>query len=103
MEDIVCLTKNDLCKRWQLSLQTINTYIEDGIITPIRLPSVRFHPKHIAELEKVKLEKFSPLERRRLEKELEYWKKRAEDAEAIVAKVNIVTTESMYKKQMEVV
>lgn len=99
MKEVVCLTKNDLCKRWQLSLQTINTYIEAGIITPIQLPSVRFHPQHIAEIEKVKLEKFSPLERRRLERELQYWKKRAEDAEAVVTKINMITTECMYKKQ----
>lgn len=65
------LTKKDLADRWQVSEQTIDEYREQGIISSVKaLKSVRFNPQHIAEIEGTKLEKFSPLERRRLEREL---------------------------------
>lgn len=66
------LTKKDLAEKWQVTPQTIDNYIADGVITPIKnIPSIRFNPQYIAELEGVKLEKFSPMERRRLEIQLE--------------------------------
>lgn len=96
------LTKKDLAKRWQVSLPTIDNYITDGILTPIKnIPSIRFNPKYIAEIEGIKLEKHSPLEWRRVERELEQWRTRAEKAESIIAKINITTTEVMYFKQKE--
>jgi hypothetical protein len=66
------LTKQDLANRWQVTVRTIENWICDGIITPVKnIPSVRFNPSYIAELEGLKLEKFSPLERKKLERELE--------------------------------
>mgnify|MGYP006882864896 CR=1 FL=1 len=49
----------------------------------------------------MKLEKHSLLEWRRIERELEQWKMRAQDAEAIIAKINMATTEVMYSKQKQ--
>jgi len=96
------LTKKDLAKRWQVSLPTIDNYISDGIITPIsNIPSIRFNPRYIAELEGVKLEKHSPLEWKRLERELEQWKIRAEKAENVIAQINVATTEVIYCRQKE--
>lgn len=64
------LTKKDLVVRWQVSIATIDRWISDGVLTPVKgLPSVRFTLKHILELEGVKIDKFSPLERKRLERE----------------------------------
>lgn len=66
------LTKKDLAERWQLDERTIDKYRADGIITSCQgIPAIRFTEQHIAELEGVKLEKFSPIERRRLEREIE--------------------------------
>ncbi|WP_338433431.1 histidine kinase [Clostridium tyrobutyricum] len=96
------LTKKDLAKRWQISLPTVDNYIADGILTPIKnIPSIRFNPQYIAEIEGIKLEKHSPLEWRRIGRELEHWKTRAENAEAIIAKINMATTEVMYSKQKQ--
>ncbi len=93
------LTKKDLAQRWKVSLPTIDNYIADEIIAPIKnIPSIRFNPQYIAELEGVKLEKHSPLEWRRMEKELEYWKSRAEKTEEAIAKMSIIATEVIYFK-----
>jgi hypothetical protein len=66
------LTKQDLADRWQVTVRCIENWMKDGIIVPVKgIPTPRFNPAHIAELEGVKMEKFSPLERRKLERELE--------------------------------
>lgn len=65
-------TRKDLAKRWQVAERTIDNWKREGIITPCKgIPEVRFSEQHIAELEGVTLEKFSPLERRRMEREIE--------------------------------
>ncbi|MBU5440267.1 hypothetical protein KQI42_19930 [Tissierella sp. MSJ-40] len=64
------LTKEDLAERWQVHITTIDRWMKDKIITPVKgIPSVRFNPQHIAKLEGVELSKLSPLERKRLERE----------------------------------
>lgn len=95
------LTKQDLAKHWQVSVQTIDNYIKDGLITPCKkIPcNTRFNSQYIAELDGVKLEKHSPLEWRRVEKELEYWKNRTKELEKSIARMNMITTEIMYSKQ----
>lgn len=66
------LTKKDLAERWQVTETSIDNWRRDGILTTCKgVPSVRFSPQHIEELEGIKLDKFSPLERKKLEKELE--------------------------------
>lgn len=93
------LTKKDVAERWQVSPQTIDNYIADKILVPIKgIPSVRFNPQYIAELEGTKLEKFSPLERRKLEREIDELKIRAEKAESALARANMIITEAIYIK-----
>jgi predicted site-specific integrase-resolvase len=66
------LTKQELADRWQVTVRTIENWISNGLITPIKsIPVVRFNPTYIEELEGVKLEKFSPVERKKLERQLE--------------------------------
>ena len=82
------LTQQDLAERWQVSLKSIETYRKEGIITPVpKIPSIRFNPEQIAELEGTKLERFSPLERKKLERELERLKQENERLKGIVSKV----------------
>lgn len=65
------LTKKELAERWQVTETSIDNWRREKIITACKgVPSVRFSLQHITELEGVKVEKFSPLERRRLEREL---------------------------------
>ena len=63
--------------------------------------SIRFNLQYIAELEGGKLDKFSPLERRKLERDLEEWKARAEKAEGALARANMIITEAIYLKAKE--
>lgn len=66
------LTQKDLAERWQVSVKAIESYRQQGLITPVEgIPSIRFNPQHIAALEGTRLERFSPIERKRLERELE--------------------------------
>lgn len=66
------LTKQDLADRWQVSLKTIDNLMYDKVIVPVKnIRVVRFNPAIIAEIEGTKIEKFSPLERSKLERELE--------------------------------
>lgn len=76
------LTKKDLAKRWQVTTTTIDRWVADKVITPVKgLPSIRFSMQHILELEGVKIDKFSPLERRRLEKQIKELETKADDFE----------------------
>ena len=66
------LTQQDLAERWQVSVRAIENWRKEGILQPAQgIPAIRFTAKHIAELEGVELERFSPLEKRRMERELE--------------------------------
>ena len=94
------LTKKNLAERWQVSEQAIDDYRNKGIITSVKgLPSVRFTQQHIAEIEGVKLERFSPLERRRLERENEELKLQLKRAEAAIAKIQMLSTGHIYNLQ----
>lgn len=80
------LTQRDLAERWQVSVKAIENYRQQGVITPVKgIPSIRFNPQHISELEGTKLEKFSPLERRRMENEIESLKQENEKLKGILS------------------
>lgn len=80
------LTQKDLAERWQVSVKAIENYRQQGVITPVKgIPSIRFNPQHISELEGTKLEKFSPLERRRMENEIESLKQENEKLKGILS------------------
>lgn len=82
------LTQQDLAERWQVTVDTITNWRKEGILQPVEgLPVIRFHPKHIAELEGVKLEKVSPIYVRKLEKELENVKRENEELKGILSKI----------------
>ena len=64
------LTKQELADRWGVSQKTIDEYRKEGILSEIKIPAIRFPIAYIEELEGVKLTRFSPLEREKMEKEL---------------------------------
>jgi len=79
------LTKKELAERWQVTPKAIDDWRKRGILTPCKgIPAIRFSMQHIAELEGIKLERFSPLERRSLEDELEKVKRERELYKSIV-------------------
>lgn len=66
------LTQEELADRWGVSIKTIREYRLDGIIQSIKgIPAIRFSLEYIQEIEGVKIEKFSPLERKRMENEIQ--------------------------------
>jgi predicted site-specific integrase-resolvase len=97
------LTKKELAERWQVSPRAIEQWVRDGRISPCKqVPGdIRFSPEYIAELEGVKLDKLSPLERRRLEKEIESLREKLQRYESAMAKVNLISGEIMYLKAGE--
>ena len=95
------LTKKDLAERWQVSEQVIDDYRTRGIIMAVKgLPSVRFNPQHISEIEGTKLERFSPLERKKLERENEELRLKLKKAEEIIAKVQMLSTGHIFLKEV---
>jgi hypothetical protein len=91
------LTKKDLAQRWQVSERTIDQYREDGIIIPVNgIPCIRYNLQYIQQIEGCIPEK-TTLRERKLEKELKEWKYRAEKAEKIIAEINIMTMQNIYK------
>lgn len=82
------LTKKELAERWQVAEKTIDNWRESGILTPCTgIPAIRFSLQHIAELEGTKLERFSPIEKKRLEIENEKLKQENEQLKGIIANV----------------
>ena len=66
------LTQKNLATRWQVSEKTISKWRTEGTLTVCKgVPVIRFTEQHISELEGIKVERFSPLEHRRLENEIE--------------------------------
>jgi len=91
------LTKKDLAERWQVSEHTIDEYTQKGIIKRVsKIASIRFNPQHIREIEGTKLERFSPLERRKLEREVEELKLKLKKAEDVIAQVQMLSTGHVY-------
>lgn len=69
------LTKKDVAEYLQVTTQTVDEYVKKGVITPVRkLDCIRFNPQYIAEIGETKLERFSPVERKRLVQERDDWK-----------------------------
>ncbi|HZK58078.1 MAG TPA: histidine kinase [Clostridia bacterium] len=76
------LTKQNLADRWQVTIGTIDRWVNDGVISPVRgIPSVRFNQEHILELEGTETGKLSPLERKRLLAELKQLETKKEELE----------------------
>ena len=71
------LTQKDVAERWQLTVRAVENCRKAGTITPVKgVPGIRFSLQHIEELEGTKLDRFSPIERRRLEREIEELKQK---------------------------
>lgn len=82
------LNQKELAERWDVSEETIRNWRKDGVVQPIKgIPSVRFSMQHILELEGVKLEKFSPLLKRRMEREIEELKEENQKLKQILGNV----------------
>ena len=88
------LTRKDLAERWQVSEVTIDNWRKEGVLTPCKgIPAPRFSEQYVAELEGVKLERFSPLERKRLEREIEELQAENTKLKGIISRVLAETSQ----------
>ncbi|MEG1256663.1 histidine kinase [Clostridium sp.] len=96
MEIVTLLTVKDLAQRWQKDEKSIRKYVTEGAVKICKgVPGVMFHPKHISELEGVELDRFSPLERRRMEREIYELQQLVKLQNEQLRKVAMLGTESM--------
>jgi len=71
------LTQKDVAERWQLTVRAVENCRKAGTITAVKgVPGIRFNLQHIEALEGTKLDRFSPIERRKLEREIEALKQK---------------------------
>lgn len=86
----------DLSIRWQKDEGTIRRYVKEGVLSPCKgVPGMMFHPKYIAKLEGIELERFSPLEKRRLENEIEKFKRENEKLKITLREYQVIAAKSL--------
>ncbi|SDO75612.1 histidine kinase [Clostridium gasigenes] len=82
------LTQAELSERWGVTIKTITEWRGSGVIQTIRgIPKPMFSLEYIQNMEGVTIEKFSPLERKRMEMELEKLKHQNEELKKILGNV----------------
>lgn len=93
------LSREDLAQRWGVNVRTIIKYEQDGIITRNpNLPTPRYSIFEINKLDGIELNRLSPIERKRLEKELEEVTRERDQLKSIITEMNMVMTKAMYKQ-----
>lgn len=83
------LTRGELAERWGVDVRTIANWENEKVIQRVdALPLPRYTLEHIEAIEGIEdLNRFSPLERRRLESELEKTKKENETLKSILSNI----------------
>lgn len=95
MEQKLFSVKN-LADRWGKDEGTIRRYVKEGILTPCSgVPGMMFHPTYISKLEGVELERFSPLEKRRMEKDIEILNKKVETLSEVLREYQVINVKSL--------
>ena len=88
------LSQKDLAERWQVTEESIRKWRNEGLIQTAKgVPIIRFTMQHILELEGIKLEKFSPLLKRRMEREIEELQEENQKLKRIIGKVLAETSQ----------
>ena len=88
------LTQAELAERWKVTEESIRNWRNQGILQPVKgIPVIRFSMPYVLELEGVKLEQFSPLVKRRMERELEDLRKENQRLKKIIGNVLAETSQ----------
>lgn len=86
----------DLSSRWQKDEGTIRRYVREGVLSPCKgVPGMMFHPRYISSLEGIEIERFSPLEKRRLENDIERLKKENEQLRIALREYQVISAKSL--------
>ena len=87
------LTQQDLADRWQVSVRAIENWRKEGVLQPAKgVPAIRFTEDYIAGLEGVELKPTSPLQVKRLERELEALRQENAELKGIIGRVLVETS-----------
>lgn len=82
------LTQQEVSERWGVTVKALTDWRNQGILQPIKgIPVIRYSFEYIQSLEGTTIEKFSPLERKRMEIEIEKLKQENEKLMSIVSNV----------------
>lgn len=84
------LTKSELAKRWSVDTRTIDKWERNNIIQRVKgIPVPRYNIEHILKIEETDISEFSPLERKKLERENEKLKLENENLKNILNNIFI--------------
>jgi len=90
------LSREELARRWNVTVTTIINYENSGVITRNpKIPTPRYSLQEIAKLEGTDLNPMSPMEKRRLQKEIEDLNKKLERQSEQLRKYASLGIESM--------
>lgn len=90
------LTVKDLALRWQVTERTIREWIKSDKIKVCKdVPTPRFSESYILKLEGVELDKYSLLEFKRLQKELESIKEENKQLKEILREYQVIGSKSL--------
>lgn len=93
------LTQQNLADRWQVSVRAIENWRKEGILQPAKdVPVIRFSEEYIAELEGIELKKTSPLQVKRMEREIEALRLENEELKSILARITAEASK-IYRKE----
>ena len=82
------LNQQEVSERWGVTVKALTDWRNQGILQPIKgIPVIRYSFEYIQSLEGTTIEKFSPLERKRMEIEIEKLKQENEKLMSIVSNV----------------
>lgn len=89
----VLISRQMLAERWSLTPQAILNYENEGVITRNpNIPTPRYNLYDIRKIEGAQLDPLSPIERKRLEREVDEWKTKYENLRKVLG--NILTESS---------
>jgi len=90
------ISVKDLSIRWQKDEGTVRRYVKEGILTPCKgVPGMMFHPSYISKLEGIELERFSPIEKRRMEKDIEALKKQVGTLSDVLREYQLISVKGL--------
>ena len=82
------INQKGLAARWGCTPKYIDDLRRDGVISTVQgLPAPRFNIQHVLEIEGTKIESFSPLERRRLEREIQALREENQQLKGVLSNI----------------
>ncbi|MDU2049268.1 MAG: histidine kinase [Clostridium perfringens] len=96
MGEKVLITKKELAERWGVTTKYIDDLRREEILQTVKgIPIIRFNIQYIKELEETKIEKYSPVEFRRLERELKETKEELKILKEILINISIESNKAL--------